>query len=179
MKEKELNHLAIILDGNGRWAKNRNMPRSMGHKEGSENVVDIALYAKQKGIKYLTLYAFSTENWKRPKIEVSAFSGSLRPEELIDWINEIDEYFECEEIKDPDRVRFAKTKLKGHANIWWREVQLERGRGGKEKITKWNRMVHKLKKQFIKVDYELDMFKKMQALKKTNKSVQRVYRGVL
>ena len=69
MKEKELNHLAIILDGNGRWAKNRNMPRSMGHKEGSENVVDIALYAKQKGIKYLTLYAFSTENWKRPKID--------------------------------------------------------------------------------------------------------------
>ena len=71
MKEKELNHLAIILDGNGRWAKKRNLPRSMGHKEGSENVVDIALYAKEKGIKYLTLYAFSTENWKRPKIEVN------------------------------------------------------------------------------------------------------------
>ena len=70
MKEKELNHLAIILDGNGRWAKKRNLPRSMGHKEGSENVVDIALYAKEKGIKYLTLYAFSTENWKRPADEV-------------------------------------------------------------------------------------------------------------
>ena len=71
MKEKELNHLAIILDGNGRWAKKRNLPRSMGHKEGSENVVDIALYAKEKGIKYLTLYAFSTENWKRPQVEVN------------------------------------------------------------------------------------------------------------
>ena len=70
MKEKELNHLAIILDGNGRWAKKRNLPRSMGHKEGSENVVDIALYAKEKGIKYLTLYAFSTENWKRPQKEI-------------------------------------------------------------------------------------------------------------
>lgn len=72
MKEKKrLNHLAIILDGNGRWAKKRSLPRSMGHKEGSENVVDIALYAKEKAIKYLTLYAFSTENWKRPQIEVN------------------------------------------------------------------------------------------------------------
>lgn len=68
--DKKLEHLAIILDGNGRWAKKRSLPRSFGHKEGSENVVDIALYAKTKGIKYLTLYAFSTENWKRPKIEV-------------------------------------------------------------------------------------------------------------
>lgn len=68
---KKLEHLAIILDGNGRWAKKRSLPRSMGHKEGSENVVDIALYAKEKGIKYLTLYAFSTENWKRPQIEVN------------------------------------------------------------------------------------------------------------
>ena len=83
--------------------------------------------------------------WKRPKIEVSTFSGSLGPKELIDWINEIDEYFEYEEIEDPNRVRFAKTKLKGHENIWWTEVQLERSRRGKEKITKWNRMVDKLK----------------------------------
>lgn len=83
---------------------------------------------------------------KRPKIEVYAFVGSLRLEELIDWINEIDEYFEYDKIEDLDRVRFAKTKLKGHANIWWRELQLERGRRGKEKITKWNQMVDKLKK---------------------------------
>lgn len=109
---------------------------------------------------------------KRPKIEVFPFVGSLRLEELIDWVIEIDEYFEYEEIEDPDRVKFAKNKLKGHANIWWREVQLERSRRGKEKITKWNRMVDKLKKKFILVDYELDMFKKMQALKQTNKSVQ-------
>ncbi|MDY3005929.1 isoprenyl transferase [Anaerococcus sp. AGMB00486] len=69
--KKKLEHLAIILDGNGRWAEKRSLSRSLGHKEGSENVVDIALYAKKRGIKYLTLYAFSTENWKRPKIEVN------------------------------------------------------------------------------------------------------------
>ena len=63
-------HVAIILDGNGRWAQKRNMPRTFGHKNGAENVVDIAIHAKKRGVKYLTLYAFSTENWKRPKKEV-------------------------------------------------------------------------------------------------------------
>jgi undecaprenyl diphosphate synthase len=64
-------HVAIILDGNGRWATKRNRPRTFGHKNGADNVVDIALYAKDRGVKYLTLYAFSTENWKRPEKEVS------------------------------------------------------------------------------------------------------------
>lgn len=63
-------HVAIILDGNGRWATKRNKPRTFGHKKGAENVVDIAIYAKNRGVKYLTLYAFSTENWKRPASEV-------------------------------------------------------------------------------------------------------------
>lgn len=64
-------HVAIVLDGNGRWAKKKHMPRTYGHKNGAENVVDICLYAKTRGIKYMTLYAFSTENWKRPAEEVN------------------------------------------------------------------------------------------------------------
>lgn len=64
------NHVAIILDGNGRWATKRNKPRTFGHKNGADNVVDIAIHAKKRGIKYLTVYAFSTENWKRPAKEV-------------------------------------------------------------------------------------------------------------
>ena len=67
---KTPSHVAIILDGNGRWAEQKNMPRTFGHKNGAENVVDIAIHAKKRGVKYLTLYAFSTENWKRPKKEV-------------------------------------------------------------------------------------------------------------
>ncbi|WP_311516597.1 isoprenyl transferase [uncultured Anaerococcus sp.] len=63
-------HVAIILDGNGRWAKKRLMPRTFGHKNGADNVVDICLYAKERGVKYVSLYAFSTENWKRPDEEV-------------------------------------------------------------------------------------------------------------
>ena len=64
------NHIAIILDGNGRWAKKQNRPRTFGHKEGAENVIRIARSAKKFGVKTLTLYAFSTENWKRPVKEV-------------------------------------------------------------------------------------------------------------
>lgn len=66
-----LNHIAIIMDGNGRWAKAKGLPRTMGHKKGVEKVREIAIYANKLGIKCLTLYAFSTENWKRPESEVN------------------------------------------------------------------------------------------------------------
>ena len=63
-------HIAIILDGNGRWAKKRGLPRTAGHSVGSENFRKIATYCKNIGVEYLTVYAFSTENWKRPPEEV-------------------------------------------------------------------------------------------------------------
>ena len=63
--------VAIIMDGNGRWAKARNLPRTAGHKKGADRVRDIALEAQRRGIRKLILYAFSTENWKRPEDEVS------------------------------------------------------------------------------------------------------------
>lgn len=66
-----LEHVAIIMDGNGRWAKEKGLPRTAGHKRGVETVREIAIYANSLGIKYLTLYAFSTENWKRPENEVN------------------------------------------------------------------------------------------------------------
>lgn len=73
--EKILNvpeHVAIIMDGNGRWAKERNKPRVFGHKEGAATLRRTLEYCKKLGIKYLTVYAFSTENWKRSKDEVDA-----------------------------------------------------------------------------------------------------------
>jgi hypothetical protein len=82
---------------------------------------------------------------KRLKVEVSSFSGNFNLEESINWINDMEEYFKYEEIKYLERVKFAKSKLKGHASIWWKEFQLERNRRGKEKITRWDWMVEKLK----------------------------------
>ena len=71
-------HIAIILDGNGRWAKSKGMPRNYGHAQGSKNVERICEEAWRLGIKYLTVYAFSTENWSRPKNEVDALMTLLR-----------------------------------------------------------------------------------------------------
>ena len=71
-------HVAIILDGNGRWAKSKGMPRNYGHAQGSKNVERICEEAYRMGIKYLTVYAFSTENWNRPKDEVDALMKLLR-----------------------------------------------------------------------------------------------------
>ena len=77
VKEKGPNHIAIILDGNGRWAKKRGLSRNKGHKEGSERVIDITEYLDDLGVKYLSLYAFSTENWKRPEDEVNGIMKLL------------------------------------------------------------------------------------------------------
>ncbi|MDY4560478.1 isoprenyl transferase [Peptostreptococcus porci] len=75
--EKIPNHIAIIMDGNGRWAKSKFMPRTYGHKVGVETIRKIVKECSRLGVKYLTLYAFSTENWKRPQEEVSALMGLL------------------------------------------------------------------------------------------------------
>lgn len=71
-------HIAIILDGNGRWATKRGLPRTAGHAVGSENFRKIATYCKDIGVDYLTVYAFSTENWKRSQDEVTAIMGLLK-----------------------------------------------------------------------------------------------------
>ncbi|MBE7091616.1 MAG: isoprenyl transferase [Clostridiales bacterium] len=70
-------HVAVIMDGNGRWAKKRGLPRTFGHKVGTENVRKIVKYCSKKGIQYLTVYAFSTENFKRPEEEVGTLMKLL------------------------------------------------------------------------------------------------------
>lgn len=80
-QEKQLKipqHVAIIMDGNGRWAKKRFLPRNAGHTQGSRRVEEICRAAHELGVKYLTIYAFSTENWNRPEEEVSALMKILR-----------------------------------------------------------------------------------------------------
>ena len=89
-------HIAIIMDGNGRWAKKRGLPRTAGHTAGAKTFKNIARYCNKIGLKYLTVYAFSTENWKRPEDEVKGIMNLLR------------EYLkDAENFKDENiRVRF-------------------------------------------------------------------------
>ena len=83
-------HISIIMDGNGRWAQRRGLPRSAGHKAGAETFRRIARYCKELGVEYLTVYAFSTENWKRPAEEVGTIMGLLE-KYLLDSIAEMEE----------------------------------------------------------------------------------------
>lgn len=75
--DERLKHIAFIMDGNGRWANARNMPREYGHKKGAQVFREITEYCHKIGIKYITVYAFSTENWKRPEKEVNAIMNLL------------------------------------------------------------------------------------------------------
>ena len=90
-------HVAIIMDGNGRWAKKRGLPRTAGHAAGADAFRTIAYYCRDIGIPYLTVYAFSTENWRRPQDEVSAIMGLLKK-----YLLEVLEKME----RDGFRVRF-------------------------------------------------------------------------
>ena len=89
--DKELiipNHIAIIMDGNRRWAKKRHLPTNLGHKEGAQRLEDIAKYCSKLGVKYLTVYAFSTENWRRSEEEVNYLMDLL-----ADSITDFDKRF--------------------------------------------------------------------------------------
>ena len=89
-------HIAIILDGNGRWAQKRGLPRTAGHAAGAETFRNIATYCKEIGLEYLTVYAFSTENWKRPQQEVDTIM-SLLEKYLYEAIDQMEK----------DRVKMA------------------------------------------------------------------------
>ena len=91
-------HIAIILDGNGRWAKKRGLPRTLGHKKGADNLKNIAIECQKIGIKALSVYAFSTENWKRPKEEIDF---------LMKLPKEFEEGFNGEFDKHDIRVMFS------------------------------------------------------------------------
>ena len=97
-------HVAIILDGNGRWAKAHGKPRTAGHKAGAKTMLQILTDADELGIKYLTVYAFSTENWKRPETEVAALMGILRKELLDSVERSMQNNVRCRVIGDRGRI---------------------------------------------------------------------------
>jgi undecaprenyl diphosphate synthase len=114
-------HIAVIMDGNGRWAQKRGLPRTAGHSVGAETFRRVATYCKDIGIEYLTCYAFSTENWKRPKEEVDTIMGLL------------DKYLrEAIETMERDRVRM---KFFGDTSVLSPELQ--------ELIAKTNEISHR------------------------------------
>ena len=109
-------HIAIILDGNGRWAKKRGLPRTAGHAVGAETFRKIATYCKNIGVEYLTVYAFSTENWKRPPEEVKTIMKLLK-----NYLQEAIDTMEKDKIKmkvlgDVDELSDELKEMVAHTN---------------------------------------------------------------
>lgn len=131
-------HIAIIMDGNGRWAKKHSLPRTAGHAAGSKNFKDIARYCNKIGLKYLTVYAFSTENWKRPKEEVDNIMKIFR-EYLEDAKNFKDENIQVQFIGDrsaldKDIQRLMKESEDASANATGLHLNIAINYGGRDEI---------------------------------------------
>lgn len=136
-------HIAIIMDGNGRWAKKRALPRTAGHAAGSKKFKEIARYCNKIGLKYLTVYAFSTENWKRPKDEVDNIMKIFK-EYLEDTKNFKDENIKLQfigdrSVLDPDIQRLMKQSEEDSKNATGLHLNIAINYGGRDEI------VHALK----------------------------------
>jgi hypothetical protein len=101
----------------------------------------------------------------KTKMDIPVYEGSLDAEELLDWIRALDTYFNYEDIEEDKKVRHVVTKLKGHAALWWDELQADRRSKGKQKIKIWDRMISKMKAKFIPRDYQITLFRRMQKLR--------------
>jgi hypothetical protein len=99
------------------------------------------------------------------KMDIPVYEGNLDVEELLDWIIALDTYFDYEDIKEDKKARHAITRLKGHASLWWDELQADRRFQGKQKIKSWDRMIAKMKEKFIPRDYQIYLFRRMQNLR--------------
>ena len=137
-------HIAIVMDGNGRWAKKRGLPRSAGHISGAKTFKTIARYCNKIGLEYLTVYAFSTENWKRPAEEVEGIMNLLR-DYLKDAENFKDENIKVRFIGDPaplaeDIKALMKKNEDGSKNATGLKLNIAINYGGRDEL------VHAVKK---------------------------------
>ena len=132
-------HIAIIMDGNGRWAKKRSLPRTAGHVAGAKTFKNIARYCNKIGLKYLTVYAFSTENWKRPEDEVKSIMNLLR-DYLKDAENFKDENIKVNFIGDrtplaEDIKALMKKNEDGSKDATGLTLNIAINYGGRDEIT--------------------------------------------
>ena len=134
-------HIAVIMDGNGRWAKKRGLPRSAGHAAGAESFRRAALYCRRIGVEYLTVYAFSTENWKRPQDEVAGIMRLLEK-----YLNEALESLERENTRlcffgdlsvlSPELRDMCETCVERSAHLTGGQVNICLNYGGRDEIVR-------------------------------------------
>jgi hypothetical protein len=108
----------------------------------------------------------------KAKMDIPVYEGNLDAEELLDWIRALDTYFDYEDVEEDKKVKHVVTRLKGHATLWWDELQADRHCQGKQKIKSWDRMIAKMKAKFIPRDYQITLFRRMQNLRQKLMSVK-------
>jgi hypothetical protein len=128
----------------------------VGHREEEIPVEDAATERLLKAVARMGA---------KVKMDVPFYEGNLDVEELLDWIRALDTYFDYEDIEEDKKVSHAVTRLKGHAALWWDELQVDRRCQGKQKIKSWDRMIAKMKAKFIPRDYQISLFRRMQNLR--------------
>jgi hypothetical protein len=101
----------------------------------------------------------------REKMDIPVYEGNLYAEELLDWIRALDTYFDYEDVEEDKKFKHVVTRLKGHAEFWWDELQADRRCKGKQKIKRWDRMIVKMKAKFIPRDYQITLSRRMQNLR--------------
>lgn len=124
-EKKMPKHIGFIMDGNGRWAQKRGLPRTAGHAEGAQTFRKIARYCKDIGIKYITFYAFSTENWKRPKQEVDMIMKLF-----MQYLDEAEDF-----AKDKTRLIFLGDKSRLEPKMREKMIRLERASENFDEMT--------------------------------------------
>jgi len=107
-------HLAIIMDGNGRWAKQRGLPRTEGHKQGVKRVKEIVTYCRKQEIRYLTLYTFSKENWKRPQLEIKTLFELLATHLQAEALNLVEQNIKLNVLGDLEELPLATRQVVQH-----------------------------------------------------------------
>jgi hypothetical protein len=108
----------------------------------------------------------------REKMDIPMYEGNLDVEDLLEWFRYLDKYFDYEDIEEDKKVKHVVTRLKGHASLWWDELQADRSYKGTQRIKIWDRMVAKMKAKFIPRDYQINLFRRMQNLRQKGMTVK-------
>jgi hypothetical protein len=146
---------------------------------GDINEVESENEARHKGVEVAAedaadkhLFRVVARIGARAKMDIPVYEGNLDVEELLDWIRALDKYFDYEDVEEYKKVKHAVTRLKGHATLWWDELQANRCCKGKPKIKRWDRMVANMKEKFIPKDYQITLFRRMHNLRQKLGSVK-------
>ncbi|XP_059075302.1 uncharacterized protein LOC131875246 [Cryptomeria japonica] len=109
----------------------------------------------------------------KTRTNLPMYEGKMDDEILLDWFSALENYFDCEDVEDKYKVKIAMSRMKGHALLWWDNLQADRGKKGLPKITSWPRMMDKMKDKFLPDDYKVQLYKKMQGPKQKDMDVQK------